>query len=340
MKNQADFLFPKPISDMPDYALMNQCIYEGKAKEVEEMTKAALAEGRTAQEILSDGLIAGMSVVGEDFKYNILYVPEVLIAARAMKAGMAVLKPLLSAKGSVDTSAGRLLMGTVRGDLHDIGKNLVCMMAEGAGFQVKDIGVDQSIEKFSAAADEFKPDIIGMSALLTTTMTYMKTVIDGFSVPGRDHIKMAIGGAPISQMFADEIGADGYAADASSAVDLFLYFVGKGPAPAATAKKGVAVPTRAASDVASRDPNAKSKYQILYWQNLPSQVKAWDDFEEVKLDLPHRFAEQIDAQAQRLGLARGDDYLNQLRWGEELERTGAPSTVAAAVIKELEAATP
>ena len=122
---------------MPDYALMNQCLYEGKAKEVEQMTRDALAEGRSRQEILQDGLIAGMSVVGEDFKHNILYVPEVLIAARAMKAGMAVLKPLLPAHGAGHSSAGRLLMGTVRGDLHDIGKNLVCMMAEGAGFQVQ-----------------------------------------------------------------------------------------------------------------------------------------------------------------------------------------------------------
>ena len=162
---------------MPDYALMNQCVYEGKAKEVEQMTQAALAEGRTAQEILTNGLIAGMSVVGEDFKYNILYVPEVLIAARAMKAGMGVLKPLLSARGAVNSSAGTVVMGTVRGDLHDIGKNLVCMMAEGAGFQVHDIGVDQSIEKFLAANENFKPDIIGMSALLTTTMTYMKVVV-------------------------------------------------------------------------------------------------------------------------------------------------------------------
>jgi 5-methyltetrahydrofolate--homocysteine methyltransferase len=213
---------------MPDYALMNQCLYEGKAKEVEEMTKAGLAEGRPVQEILTEGLIAGMSVVGEDFKHNILYVPEVLIAARAMKAGMAVLKPLLTAKDSNNVSAGRLLMGTVRGDLHDIGKNLVCMMAEGAGFQVMDIGVDQSIEKFMAAADQFKPDIIGMSALLTTTMTYMKTVIDGFDQKGLGHIKMAIGGAPISQMYADEIGADGYGSDASSAVDLFVRLAGKG----------------------------------------------------------------------------------------------------------------
>jgi len=212
---------------MPDYALMNQCIYEGKAKEVGEMTQAALDEGRSVQEVLSEGLIAGMSVVGEDFKYNILYVPEVLIAARAMKAGMAVLKPLLTSKESTTMSAGVLIMGTVRGDLHDIGKNLVCMMAEGAGFQVHDIGVDQSIEKFLAAAELHKPHIIGMSALLTTTMTYMKVVIDGFEEKGLGHIKMAIGGAPISQMYADEIGADGYGADASSAVDLFLKLVGK-----------------------------------------------------------------------------------------------------------------
>lgn len=212
---------------MVDYALMNQCLYEGKAKEVEQMTKDALAEGRPVQEVLNNGLIAGMSVVGEDFKHNILYVPEVLIAARAMKAGMAVLKPLLSAKDSDAKPAGVLLMGTVRGDLHDIGKNLVCMMAEGAGFEVHDIGVDQSVEKFMAAADKCQPTIIGMSALLTTTMMYMKTVIDGFANADRGHIKMAIGGAPISQMFADEIGADGYGSDASSAVDLFLKLAGK-----------------------------------------------------------------------------------------------------------------
>ncbi len=213
---------------MVDYALMNQCLYEGKAKDVEQMTKDALAEGRTVQEVLNEGLIAGMSVVGEDFKHNVLYVPEVLIAARAMKAGMSVLKPLLSAKDSTITTAGVLLMGTVRGDLHDIGKNLVCMMAEGAGFEVHDIGVDQSVEKFMAAAEKCQPTIIGMSALLTTTMTYMKTVIDGFEKSGQSHIKMAIGGAPISQMYADEIGADGYGADASSAVDLFLKLSGKG----------------------------------------------------------------------------------------------------------------
>ena len=212
---------------MSDYALMNQYLYEGKAKEVEQMTRDALAEGRSEQEVLSEGLIAGMSVVGEDFRHNILYVPEVLIAARAMKAGMAVLKPLLSSKDSSTRPTGIIVMGTVRGDLHDIGKNLVCMMAEGAGFEVHDIGVDQSIEKFLAAAEQHKPDIIGMSALLTTTMTYMKVVIDGCKEKGLGHIKMAIGGAPISQMYADEIGADGYGADAPSAVDVFLKLVGK-----------------------------------------------------------------------------------------------------------------
>jgi 5-methyltetrahydrofolate--homocysteine methyltransferase len=143
---------------MPDYALMNQYLYEGNAGHVERMTKEALAEGRSVQEVLNDGLIAGMSVVGEDFKHNILYVPEVLIAARAMKAGMAVLKPLLTSKDGGARPKGILLMGTVRGDLHDIGKNLVGMMAEGAGFEVHDIGVDQSVEKFMAAAEKCNPN--------------------------------------------------------------------------------------------------------------------------------------------------------------------------------------
>src|ERR1035441_7252251 len=174
---------------MPDYALMNQCLYEGNADQVDQLTKAALAEGRPVQEVMNEGLIAGMSVVGEDFKHNVLYVPEVLIAARAMKAGMAVLKPLLTSKDGGTKPKGVLLMGTVRGDLHDIGKNLVGMMAEGAGFEVHDIGVDQSVDKFMAAAEKFKPNIIGMSALLTTTMMYMKTVIEGFHAAGHSEIK-------------------------------------------------------------------------------------------------------------------------------------------------------
>ncbi|MGH7994884.1 MAG: virulence factor [Opitutaceae bacterium] len=324
---------------MPDYAFMNQCLYEGKAADVEKMTKDALAEGRPVKEVLEDGLIAGMSVVGEDFKHNILYVPEVLIAARAMKAGMAVLKPLLAAHGPDSGSTGRIVMGTVRGDLHDIGKNLVCMMAEGAGFQVKDIGVDQSLEKFLAAAAEFNPDIIGMSALLTTTMTYMKVVIDGFQAKGLGRIKMAVGGAPISQMFADEIGANGYGADASNAVDLFLYLVGKGPPPEAATRRGVAAP-KAPPATAARPPNSASRFQILYWQDIPSEVKAWDDFEEIKVSLPTRFAERIDASAQRQGHVSGDAYMAGLRWGDEAERPGTPAEVAEAVKAELEAKFP
>jgi 5-methyltetrahydrofolate--homocysteine methyltransferase len=291
------------------------------------------------QEILSEGLIAGMSVVGEDFKYNILYVPEVLIAARAMKAGMGVLKPLLSAKDSVVQPAGVLLMGTVRGDLHDIGKNLVCMMAEGAGFKVVDIGVDQSIEKFLAATEQHKPDVIGMSALLTTTMTYMKTVVDGYRERGLPQ-KFAVGGAPISQSFADEIKADGYGADASSAVDLFLYLVGKGPAPKARSKIETINEVKHEREAAKRDPNAKSKFQVLYWQDIPSEVKAWDDFDEVKVSLPEKFANRIDATAQKLGLISQDAYAAHLRWSDEAERAGSPKEVAEALIKEFEAKFP
>src|SRR6476620_7710916 len=270
---------------MPDYALMNQYLYEGKAKEVEQMTKDALAEGRHYQEVLSEGLIAGMSVVGEDFRHNILYVPEVLIAARAMKAGMGVLKPLLSAKDSGSRPVGTLVMGTVRGDLHDIGKNLVCMMAEGAGFEIHDLGVDQSVDKFMAAADKFKPDVIGMSALLTTTMTYMKTVIDGFHNAGRTDIKFSVVGAPISQIFADEVGADGDAA------------------PAAAAPAEV---MRDADSNGDARPGKVSTYRVLYWQEIPSQVKAEDDAgNEISVELSPKFAERIDALAHERGFQSG-----------------------------------
>ena len=317
---------------MPDYALMNQYLYEGKAKEVEQMTKDALAEGRSVQEVLTEGLIAGMSVVGEDFKHNILYVPEVLIAARAMKAGMAVLKPLLTA-GAGENRVGTLLMGTVRGDLHDIGKNLVCMMAEGAGFEVHDIGVDQSVEKFMAAADKVKPNIIGMSALLTTTMTYMKTVIDAFEGAGRTDIKFAVGGAPISQMFADEIGADGYGQNASAAVDLFLRLAKGEAAPAAPAPSF----TLARDEAPTREGTATT-FKVLYWQEIPSQVKAEDDAgHEVSLELDKRFAERIDAVAHQRGFQQGDAYMAQWKWGDEQQRAGSARQVAEAVKAELEA---
>lgn len=212
---------------MPDYAYMNQCLYEGNHKEVERLTNAALAEGRPVDEVLNQGLIAGMAVVGEDFKYNILYVPEVLVAARAMKAGMAVLKPLLAVQAGDTPAAGILVMGTVKGDLHDIGKNLVCMMAEGAGFKVVDIGVDQSADKFIAAVREHGAQIVGMSALLTTTMPYMKVVIEALDAAGLGDVKVAVGGAPVSAMYADEVGADGYGNDAPNAVELFTRFVRK-----------------------------------------------------------------------------------------------------------------
>ncbi len=320
-----------------DYALMNQCLYEGKAKDVEQMTKDALAEGRHFQEVMTEGLIAGMSVVGEDFKHNVLYVPEVLIAARAMKAGMAVLKPLLTAKENESKRVGTLLMGTVRGDLHDIGKNLVCMMAEGAGFEVHDIGVDQSVEKFMAAADRVKPDIIGMSALLTTTMTYMKTVIDGFETAGRGEIHMAIGGAPISQMFADEIGADGYGQNASAAVDLFLRLMSGAPETAVADHTPVAATSVADQGVPSA-MGTRSTCQVLYWQEIPAQVRAIDDVgNEAKLELAPRFAARIDQQAHKRGLTAGDAYMEQWKWGEDVEREGSAAHAAAALKAELEA---
>lgn len=205
---------------MPDYPEMNQSLYEGRAPQIKEMTEQALTEGRGAHEVLQEGLIAGMSVVGEDFKHNRVYVPQVLIAARAMKAGMSVLKPLLSASGGA-ASLGTVIMGTVKGDLHDIGKNLVGMMAEGAGFKIVDLGVDQSAEKFVAAVREHNASIVGMSALLTTTMPYMRVVIETLKSEGLEHIKVCVGGAPVSQTFAEEIGADGYGQDATRAVELF-----------------------------------------------------------------------------------------------------------------------
>ncbi len=206
---------------MVDFQLMNRRLYDGKADEVRAMVEQALADGHSVDEILQQGLIAGMRVVGEDFKHNRIFVPQVLVAARAMKAGLAVLEPLLTASDSGEP-VGTIVMGTVKGDLHDIGKNLVCMMAEGAGFRVIDLGVDQSADRFIAAAREHSAHIVGMSALLTTTMPYMKVVIGAFAAAGLDEVKLCVGGAPVSERFATEIGADGYAPDASSAVDLFM----------------------------------------------------------------------------------------------------------------------
>ena len=212
---------PNNNSDRPDYASMNQLLFSGKAPEVQRLTEEAIASGRDVHEVLNDGLIAGMNVVGEDFKRNRVYLPEVVLAARAMKAGMTVLNPLLTAQQGEGDSMGTLVMGTVKGDLHDIGKNLVLMMAEGAGFKCVNLGTNTSAQEFIAAVKEHDATLLGMSALLTTTMIYMKTVITEMEAAELGHVKICVGGAPVTQLFADEIGADGYAPDAATAVDLF-----------------------------------------------------------------------------------------------------------------------
>lgn len=194
-------------------------IINGKAPDAEKLTQKALDSNISPDKVLKEGLIAGMDVVGEKFKNNEFYVPEVLIAARAMKAGMKILRPKLVESGVQPVA--KIVLGTVKGDLHDIGKNLVSMMLEGAGFEVIDLGVDVTAEKFIQAFTENGAQAIGMSALLTTTMLNMKSTIEKLNEDGVRHsVKIIIGGAPVTQSFADEIGADGYAADAASAVTL------------------------------------------------------------------------------------------------------------------------
>lgn len=201
-----------------DLQALAEAIINGKRQDAVNLTQKLLDAGVPVKRILDDGLIAGMSVVGERFKNGEYFVPEVLVAARAMKASMELLRPLLAA--SDVKPVGTVVIGTVRGDLHDIGKNLVAMMLEGAGFRVVDLGVDTPAEKFIAAAKENKAEIIGMSALLTTTMTYMPEVIKALEAESiRKRVKVIVGGAPVTQEWADQIGADGYAPDAASAVD-------------------------------------------------------------------------------------------------------------------------
>jgi len=193
-------------------------VIKGKAPEVKELVQRAIDEGEDVEKVLNEGLVAGMSVVGAKFKANEFYVPEVLIAARAMKAGMEILRPILADKDI--KGVGTVVLGTARGDLHDIGKNLVAMMLEGAGFEIIDLGVDVSPEKFIETAKEKKADLVGLSALLTTTMPSMKDVVkDVGDSDLKSKVKVFIGGAPVTQSHADEIGADGYAPDAASAVD-------------------------------------------------------------------------------------------------------------------------
>lgn len=200
-------------------------VIKGDAGVVKNLTEEALSQNISAEEVLNSGLVAGMNVIGERFKSNEIFIPEVLVAARAMKAGMQIIRPLL-AEANVEP-LGKVIIGTVGGDLHDIGKNIVAMLLEGAGFEVLDLGADVTKEKFLEFAEKENPDVLGMSALLTTTMVFMKDMVQSLEESGlKDKIKVIVGGAPITQSYADEIRADGYAPDAASAVDLVKSVMG------------------------------------------------------------------------------------------------------------------
>jgi methylmalonyl-CoA mutase cobalamin-binding domain/chain len=204
--------------------LMQEDLYDGYAEEIVEEVEELLGRGLLPYEVLTKGLVAGMDVVGEDFRDGILFVPEVLMAAKAMKAGMGILRPLLAETGA--PKVGTLVIGTVKGDIHDIGKNLVGMMMEGAGFEVVDLGINTSAEEFLAAIDQHNADILGMSALLTTTMPYMRTVIKALKEKEiRQDIVVLVGGAPLNEAFAEDIEADAYCRDAAVAVETAKKFM-------------------------------------------------------------------------------------------------------------------
>ena len=207
------------LSDDDLWLQMQDDLYDGLKDEVVAETNEALARGYSATEVLARGLVAGMDIVGVDFRDGILFVPEVLMAANAMKAGMEILRPLLVETGAA--RIGTMVIGTVKGDIHDIGKNLVAMMMEGAGFEVINLGINNDADKFVAAVRQHAPDIVGMSALLTTTMPYMKVVVQALKDEGlRDHVFVMVGGAPVTESFAKSVGADAYGRDAAVAVDL------------------------------------------------------------------------------------------------------------------------
>lgn len=204
--------------------LMKEDLYDGYADEIVEEVEELLERGMTPYDILTQGLVAGMNIVGIDFRDGILFVPEVLMAAKAMKAGMAVLRPLLAETNA--PKIGTMVIGTVKGDIHDIGKNLVTMMMEGAGFEVFDLGINNSVENYLEAIEEHNPDILGMSALLTTTMPYMRVVIDALKEKGiRKDLIVLVGGAPLNEAFAEAIEADAYCRDAAVAVETAKKFM-------------------------------------------------------------------------------------------------------------------
>ncbi len=210
------------LAELPDDELVPQMhddLYDGLKEEIEEGTRILLERGWSAERVLNEALVAGMKIVGIDFRDGILFVPEVLLAANAMKGGMEILRPLLAETGV--KPIGKMVIGTVKGDIHDIGKNLVAMMMEGAGFEVIDIGINNSVDDYFEALEKHKPDILGMSALLTTTMPYMKVVIDEMVKKGiRDDYIVLVGGAPLNREFGQAVGADSYCRDAAQAAEV------------------------------------------------------------------------------------------------------------------------
>ena len=215
---QEDDLVLAELDDAELVEQMHDDLYDGLRDEIIEGTEILLKRGWAAEKVLNDALVGGMQIVGVDFRDGILFVPEVLLAANAMKGGMAVLKPLLAETGA--KPVGKMVIGTVKGDIHDIGKNLVGMMMEGAGFEVIDIGINNSVESYLEALDKHRPDILGMSALLTTTMPYMKVVIDELVTRSiRSDYIVLVGGAPLNEEFGAVVGADAYCRDAAAAVD-------------------------------------------------------------------------------------------------------------------------
>lgn len=222
MSDQDDYEEDINLDELNDEELVEQMhddLYDGLREEIIEGTEILLKRGWTADQVLNKALVGGMQIVGVDFRDGILFVPEVLLAANAMKGGMGILKPLLAETGV--KPVGKMVIGTVKGDIHDIGKNLVAMMLEGAGFEVIDMGINQSVEDYLAALEEHQPDILGMSALLTTTMPYMKVVIDELSNRGlRDKYIVLVGGAPLNEEFGEAVGADAYCRDAAAAADI------------------------------------------------------------------------------------------------------------------------
>ena len=226
MSDEEDDLDLSTLSDDELVEQMHDDLYDGLKEEIEEGVNILLERGWAPYDVLTKALVEGMRIVGVDFRDGILFVPEVLLAAGAMKGGMAILRPLLIETGA--PRLGKMVIGTVKGDIHDIGKNLVGMMMEGAGFEVIDLGINNPVEDYLAALEEHKPDILGMSALLTTTMPYMKVVIDTLVEKGiRDDYTVLVGGAPLNEEFAKAVGADAYCRDAAVAVETAKEFMAR-----------------------------------------------------------------------------------------------------------------